>query len=53
MVDFAPFIELANENGAAYYKTAALPTELIRQPADFLSFCGKCVNLERAESAGE
>jgi integrase/recombinase XerD len=35
------------------YKTAALPTELIRQAAVFLGFCGKRVNRQRAESATE
>jgi hypothetical protein len=44
MVDFAPFIELVNENGAAYYKTAALPTELIRQTGDSLGLRVVSVN---------
>jgi hypothetical protein len=42
---------LVNQNKAAYYKTAALPTELIRQAAVFLGFWWVRVNSERAKRA--
>jgi hypothetical protein len=53
MRGFLPLIEDAQENGATVYKTAALPTELIRLSADFLDFCQGAVNRERAEGAAE
>lgn len=53
MTDSPLQIALERWNEPAYYKTAALPTELIRQTGVYLGFSAVRVKPERAKDAKE